>query len=160
MGLVYGGASVGIMGEIAAAVLDAGGEVTGVIPQALVRKEVSHHGLTELKVVASMHERKAVMAELADGFIALPGGFGTFEELFEILTWSQLGFHQKPCGLLNVAHYYDQLIGFLDQAVSSGFVRESHRQMLMVAEDPGVLLDAMLEYRPPQVDKWIGRGET
>jgi hypothetical protein len=107
-----------------------------------------------------MHERKAVMAELADGFIALPGGFGTFEELFEILTWSQLGFHQKPCGLLNVAHYYDQLIGFLDQAVSSGFVRESHRQMLMVAEDPGVLLDAMLEYRPPQVDKWIGRGET
>lgn len=160
IGLVYGGASVGIMGELADTVLAQGGEVIGVIPQALVEKEVSHNGLTELKVTQSMHERKSLMAELADGFIALPGGIGTFEELFEVLTWAQLGFHQKPCAVLNVAHYYDQLAAFLDHAVSQGFVKAVQRNMLLMEEDPATLIDAMQIYTPPVVDKWIGRDET
>jgi uncharacterized protein (TIGR00730 family) len=146
IGLVYGGASVGIMGEIADAVLAGGGEVIGVIPQALVDKEVAHNGLTELKVVGSMHERKQVMMDLSDGFIALPGGLGTQEELFEVLTWSQLGFHKKPCGLLNVEGYYDKLCSFLDHAVDEQFVKTHHREMLLVDDSPEKLLTLMEAY--------------
>ena len=160
MGLVYGGASVGIMGEIADAVLSDGGEVIGVIPQALVDKEVSHSGLTELKVVNSMHERKAIMADLSDGFITLPGGLGTLEELFEVLTWSQLGFHKKPCGLLNVNGYYEKLRAFLDYAVEEQFVKTSHRDMLLVEDSPERLLALMEAYQPPLVEQWIGRDNT
>jgi hypothetical protein len=160
IGLVYGGASVGLMGEIANTVLADGGEVIGVIPQSLVDKEVSHNGLTELKIVDSMHERKAIMAKISDGFIALPGGLGTIEELFEVLTWSQLGFHKKPCALLNIKHYYNGLSTFLDHAVEEQFVKPIHREMLLVDDDPSKLLDAMLVYSPPAVDKWIGRDET
>ncbi len=159
IGLVYGGASVGIMGEIANTVLDGGGEVIGVIPQKLVDKEVSHNGLTELKVVNSMHERKAIMAEISDGFIALPGGLGTIEEIFEVLTWSQLGFHKKPCALLNIKQYYNSLSLFLDHAVEEQFIKSIHREMLLVEDDPCKLLDAMETYNPPSVDKWIGRNE-
>ena len=158
--LVYGGASVGIMGEIADTVLAAGGEVIGVIPQALVDKEVSHAGLTELKIVNSMHERKEIMADISDGFIALPGGLGTIEEIFEVLTWAQLGFHKKPCALLNVKGYYDKLTQFLDHAVAEGFVAGIHRDMLLVEEEPHRLLEIMATYSAPSVDKWIGRNET
>jgi len=155
IGLVYGGANVGIMGEIANSVLKGGGRVTGVIPQSLVEKEVSHQDLTELRVVSSMHERKAIMVEMSDGFIALPGGLGTLEELFEVLTWSQLGFHKKPCGVLNINQYYEKLISFLDHAVDEQLIKSTHRQMLLVDEDPIVLLDAMKNYQAPIVDKWI-----
>ncbi|RLQ20871.1 TIGR00730 family Rossman fold protein [Seongchinamella sediminis] len=158
--LVYGGGSVGMMGAIADAVLEAGGEVIGVIPRALAEREVAHRGVTDLRVVESMHERKALMAELADGFIAMPGGFGTLEELLEVLTWSQLGFQQKPCGVLNVAGYFDMLTGFLDHAVEQQFVKPVHRRMLLVAADSEQLLARMADYKPPVVDKWIGRGET
>ncbi|MFT4720396.1 MAG: hypothetical protein ACI9SB_001567 [Candidatus Azotimanducaceae bacterium] len=160
IGLVYGGANVGIMGEIANTMLANGGDVTGVIPQALVDKEVGHFGLTELKIVGSMHERKAIMADLSDGFIALPGGLGTLEELFEVLTWAQLGFHHKPCALLNIKQYYESLSVFLDHAVNEEFVKPIHREMLLVASDPSQLLNAMERYQPPAVDKWIGRNET
>jgi uncharacterized protein (TIGR00730 family) len=158
--LVYGGASVGIMGEIADNVLAGGGQVIGVIPQALADKEVSHAGLTELKIVDSMHERKAIMADISDGFIALPGGLGTFEEIFEVLTWAQLGFHKKPCALLNVKGYYDKLIQFLNHAVAEGFVANTHREMLLVQKEPHRLLKIMAAYNAPVVDKWIGRNET
>lgn len=157
--LVYGGGRVGLMGEIADTVLDGGGEVVGVIPQSLVDKEVAHSGLTDLRVVGSMHERKAVMAELADGFIAMPGGLGTLEELFEVVTWAQLGFHRKPCGLLNVEGYFDPLISFLDSAVAERFVKPEHRSMLLVSEDPAGLLEELGDYRPPPTDKWIDREE-
>jgi uncharacterized protein (TIGR00730 family) len=160
IGLVYGGASVGIMGEIADTVLAQGGQVTGIIPQALKDKEISHTGLTELIVVGSMHERKAMMADVSDGFIALPGGLGTFEELFEVLTWSQLGFHKKPCALLNVEGYYDHLSLFLDHAVKEQFVKDIHREMLLVESSAEKLLDLIDQYQPPAVDKWIGRGDT
>lgn len=160
LGLVYGGASIGIMGTIADAVLSAGGDVIGVIPQALVDKEVSHNGLTELKIVDSMHERKAVMADLADGFIALPGGLGTLEELFEILTWSQLGMHKKPCGLLNIEGYYDKLQSFLEHAVEEQFVKTKHREMLLVEESPERLLALMEAYQAPLVNQWIDRKST
>ncbi len=160
IGLVYGGASVGIMGALADAVLDSGGDVIGVIPKSLVEKEVSHHGLTELKVVSSMHERKSVMADISDGFIALPGGLGTIEELFEVLTWSQLGFHQKPCAVLNVKQYYDSLSAFLDHAVAQEFIKDIHRNMLIVEEAPDRLLEIMTTYSLPLVDKWIGRKEV
>ncbi len=160
IGLVYGGASVGIMGEIANCVLAGGGEVVGVIPQSLVDREVSHNGLTELIVVGSMHERKAIMTKMSDGFIALPGGLGTIEELFEVLTWSQLGFHQKPCALLNVKQYYSSLCSFLDNAVEEQFVKSIHSEMLLVENEPSKLLDSMENYTPPVVDKWIGRNET
>ncbi len=159
IGLVYGGASVGIMGAIANTVLDGGGEVIGVMPQSLVDKEVSHNGLTELKVVDTMHERKAIMAELSDGFIALPGGLGTIEEIFEVLTWSQLGFHKKPCSFLNIKQYYNSLSLFLDHAVEEQFIKPVHREMLLIEDDPSKLLDAMEEYDPPTVDKWVGRNE-
>jgi|TARA_B110000879_G_scaffold139212_1_gene181452 uncharacterized protein (TIGR00730 family) len=151
--LVYGGASVGIMGQLADAALEAGGQVIGVMPQELVDREVSHLGLTELKVVGSMHERKAMMAELSDGFIALPGGLGTLEELFEVLTWAQLRFHSKPCGLLNAVGYYDRLISFLDHSVDEKFIKPAHREMLIVNDDPMALLRAFETYSPPSKDK-------
>jgi uncharacterized protein (TIGR00730 family) len=155
VGLVYGGASIGIMGILADAVLARGGEVIGVIPQVLAEKEVLHPRLTELKIVHSMHERKALMAELADGFIALPGGLGTLEELFEILTWAQLGLHQKPCALLNVNHYYDTLIAFLEHALKEQFVSPKHRSLLLVEDNPGAVIDTLLAYRPPVVEHWL-----
>ena len=155
IGLVYGGAAVGIMGAVADAVLEAGGEAIGVIPKSLAIKEVAHHQLTELHVVGSMHERKAMMAELSDGFIALPGGWGTLEELFEMLTWAQLGFHKKPCGLLNVNGYYDGLIGFLDHAFEQQFVNELYRPMLLTAQQPEELLDQYASYQAPVVHKWV-----
>lgn len=154
--LVYGGASIGLMGVLADAVLAAGGEVVGVIPQALVDHEVAHHGLTELVITGSMHERKAEMARRADAFAALPGGVGTLEELFEVWTWSQLGIFEKPCGLLNVAGYYDQLAGFLDHMATEKFVRPQHRGMLAVAETPDALIDALEAWQLPVVEKWIG----
>lgn len=160
IGLVYGGASVGIMGIIADTMLAGSGEVTGVMPQSLVDREVSHPGLTRLKIVSSMHERKAMMAELSDGFIALPGGLGTIEELFEVLTWAQLGFHQKPCALFNVAGYYDHLSAFLDHMVEEGFVKPIHRSMLIVENDPDRLLERFSAYEPPAVSKWIDREST
>jgi uncharacterized protein (TIGR00730 family) len=160
LGLVYGGASVGVMGAVADAVLERGGEAIGVIPYALATKEVSHHGLNELIVVDSMHERKARMAELSDGFIALPGGWGTIEEIFEMLTWAQLGFHEKPCGLLNVASYYDPLYTFLEQAIDQRFVKEDFRPMMMMENSAEILLDRFAVYRAPKVKKWIGPEET
>lgn len=160
LGLVYGGASVGIMGVVADTVLALGGRVTGVIPEALARKEVAHGGLTELLVVSSMHERKTRMAELADAFVALPGGVGTLEEIFEVWTWAQLGLHGKPCGFLNVAGYWDGLIAFLDHAVAERFVKEPHRAMLVVSDEPGELLDRFAAYRAPAVTKWIRKGEA
>ena len=141
VGLVYGGARVGLMGALADAVLDARGHVTGVIPEALVAKEVAHDGLSELRVVGSMHARKAVMVELADGFIALPGGWGTLEEFFEILTWAQLGLHQKPCGLLNVRGFFDGLLSFIDHSIDERFVRRENRSMVIVSSSPGTLLE-------------------
>lgn len=159
IGLVYGGAAVGVMGALANAVLEAGGEAIGVIPKSLAIKEVAHANLTELHVVTSMHDRKAMMAELADGFIALPGGWGTLEEIFEILTWAQLGFHEKPCGLLNIEGYYDGLIGFLDNAIEQQFVREACRPMLMTANNPASLLDQFAVYRAPKVRKWMTENE-
>ncbi len=158
--LVYGGGRVGLMGAIADAVLAAGGKVTGVIPESLVAKEVAHQNLTDLRVVASMHERKALMAELSDGFIALPGGFGTFEEFCEVLTWAQLGFHKKPCGILNVGGFYDSLLESFDFAVAEGFVRQEHRSLITVETRIEDLLDKMSKYQPPTTDKWLDRDKT
>jgi len=158
--LVYGGASIGVMGAVADAVLQNGGEVIGVIPQSLATREVAHTQLSELIVVTSMHERKAMMAELSDGFVALPGGWGTFEEIFEILTWAQLGIHAKPCGLLNVANYYDHLALFLQHAMDERFVREEYKPMIIMEQQPATLLDRFASYQPPQVRKWIGSDET
>ncbi|MBT8064438.1 MAG: TIGR00730 family Rossman fold protein [Gammaproteobacteria bacterium] len=160
IGLVYGGASVGVMGAVADAVLDEGGEAIGVIPRSLATKEVAHHGLDELVVVDSMHQRKAKMAELSDGFVALPGGWGTIEEIFEMLTWAQLGFHEKPCGLLNVAAYFDPLFTFLERAIEQRFVKEDHRPMMMMDNNPAALLDRFSDYRAPRVRKWLGPEET
>ena len=160
LGLVYGGSSVGIMRVVADAALERGGRVTGVIPEALVRKEIAHRGLTELRVTGSMHERKTVMAELSDAFVALPGGIGTLEEIFEAWTWAQLGLHAKPCGLLNVAGYWDRLVAFLDHAVGERFVKEANRAMLVVSEDPAELLDRFAAWRAPSVTKWIREGEA
>jgi len=155
LGLVYGGGRVGLMGILADAVLEAGGAVTGVIPHALMAREVGHRGLTELRVVRSMHERKALMADLADGFVALPGGFGTFEEFCEVLTWSQLGIHPKPCALLNVDGYYDTLLALFEHAEREGFVKPSHRAMVLQETDPARLLEAMEAFRPPATSRWI-----
>ncbi|HEX2812595.1 MAG TPA: TIGR00730 family Rossman fold protein [Sphingopyxis sp.] len=157
--LVYGGASVGLMGAVADAVLEAGGQVTGVIPQALVDKEVAHLGLTGLRIVNSMHERKALMANLSDGFIALPGGIGTLEEIFEVWTWAQLGSHTKPCALLNVLGFYDGMLAFLDHVAGQGFLKPVHRDMLLVEEYPAAILRAMQRYRAPIDAKWIKRAE-
>lgn len=160
LGLVFGGSGVGLMGALADSVLAAGGEVTGVIPRALEAKELAHRGLTRLEVVASMHERKARMAELADGFVAMPGGMGTLEELAEILTWAQLGLHRKPCGLLDVAGYWQPLVTFFDHAVEERFLRPEHRAILLVRAEPAPLLDALDGWRPAHQEKWIGRGES
>jgi hypothetical protein len=160
LGLVYGGASVGIMGLIADTVLQLGGRAVGVIPEALVRKEVAHKSLTELHVTQSMHERKTMMAELSDGFIAMPGGIGTLEEIFEIWTWAQLGIHAKPCGLLNAAGYFDALTTFLDHAVAEQFVKPPHRAILIVEQTPEALLDRFASYQAPTVQKWVGKAET
>src|SRR5664279_280319 len=158
--LVYGGARVGIMGAVADEVLRLDGKAVGVIPESLMRKELAHAGLTELHVTPSMHARKTLMAELADGFVALPGGIGTFEEIFEVWTWAQLGFHSKPCGLLNVAGYYDGLSAFLDHAANEQFVRADQRKMLVVESEPAALLDRFASYTPPALPKWVGLGET
>jgi uncharacterized protein (TIGR00730 family) len=160
-GLVYGGASVGVMREIADAALAAGGEVIGVIPRALVDREVAHHGLTELRVVPTMHVRKATMAELADGFVALPGGFGTLDELFEILTWAQLGMHQKPVGLVNVCGFWDPFLALVEHTVKEGFVPEDQRGLFLVEPDPAALLERMAAWVPPTLGpKWISAEET
>ena len=158
IGIVYGGSNVGLMQVLADAMLDDLGDIIGVIPRMLVEREVANKALTDLRVVDSMHERKAVMAELADGFVALPGGIGTLEEFFEIWTWAQLGMHDKPCGLLNVAGYFDPLLQFLDRAVAEKFVREVHRQMVIVESDPRELLSRFEAYQAPRVVKWINAG--
>jgi uncharacterized protein (TIGR00730 family) len=158
--IVYGGGAVGLMGGLADAALEAGGRVTGVIPQALVDKEIGHRGLTDLRVVGSMHERKMLMADLADAFIALPGGIGTLEEIIEVLTWTQLGLHRKPCALLDVAGFYAPLRAFLDHAVTEGFLRPGHRGMLLVDDDADALLDRIERWEAPAVAKWVEREEV
>jgi uncharacterized protein (TIGR00730 family) len=155
--LVYGGASVGIMGELADAVQEHGGHVTGIIPQQLVKKEEAHRGIPDLIVVASMHQRKSQMADLSDGFVGLPGGIGTLEGFFEILTWGQLGIHAKPSGILNVAGYFDSLIEFLDNAVQEGFLRPEHRNAIMVESDARILLERMRAFAPSGVEPLMGR---
>jgi uncharacterized protein (TIGR00730 family) len=160
IGLVYGGGKVGLMGVLADTALAAGGEVIGVMPQALVDREIGHRGLTELRVVGSMHDRKALMADLSDAFVAIPGGIGTLEELIEVYTWSQLGIHDKACGVLNVRGYYDPLAAFLDHAVEEGFLRPQHRAVLSVAADPGELLDRLAAFEPPTVGKWLELDQT
>ena len=161
IGIVYGGAHVGLMGVLADTAMKAGGEVIGVMPQALVDREIGHTAITELRVVGSMHERKALMTELSDGFLALPGGAGTLEELFEVYTWAQLGLHSKPCGLLDVEAYYSGLAAFLDHAVEERFLREEHRAALMVEREPARLIDRLREFEPRAVTpKWIDREQT
>jgi uncharacterized protein (TIGR00730 family) len=157
---VYGGGNIGLMGILADAVLAAGGIVIGVIPQALVDKEVAHRGLTELRIVHSMHQRKAQMADLADAFIALPGGFGTLEEFCKMLTWAQLGLHAKPCGLLNVERFYDPLLTLFDRAVADRFLRPEQRVTVLTSQAPGDLLDRLAECKPVPLDKWIDRSES
>jgi uncharacterized protein (TIGR00730 family) len=158
--LVYGGAHVGLMGVLADAALADGGRVIGVIPRSLVEREIAHPGLSDLRVVDSMHERKAQMAELADAFVALPGGVGTLEELFEVYTWNQLGLHAKPLGLFNVRGYFDGLVRFLDHAVAERFVTDAHRAMLLVGEDLAELLDGLAGWQAPAQTKWIDRAAT
>ena len=153
--LVYGGGNIGLMGVIADEVLALGGKVTGVIPQALVDKEVGHTGLTQLHIVDNMHQRKAIMAELSDGFIAMPGGIGTLEELFEVMTWAQLGFHQKPIGLLNVSGFYDGLLRFLEHTRQQGFLRASHLDILLSSPEPNDLLQQLKTYVPVTTRKWV-----
>jgi uncharacterized protein (TIGR00730 family) len=148
------------MGIIADATLTAGGQAIGVIPAALVAREIAHEGLTELRIVSSMHERKALMADLSDAFIAVPGGWGTLEEFFEVLTWAQLGLHRKPCGLLNVLGYFDGLLSFLEHAVGERFLRREYASMIAVAASPAALLDRLGSYAPPAVEKWIDRAST
>jgi uncharacterized protein (TIGR00730 family) len=155
--LVYGGASVGIMGELADAAQEGGGHVTGIIPQQLMQKEAAHRGIPDLIVVASMHQRKSQMADLSDGFIALPGGIGTMEGFFEILTWGQLGIHAKPCGILNTAGYFDALIEFLDHAVQEGFLLEAHRNAIMVESKPKALLERLRAWEPSEEAPLMGR---
>jgi uncharacterized protein (TIGR00730 family) len=161
VGVVYGGGGVGLMGALADAVLAEGGEIIGVIPRSLVDREVAHRDVTDMRVVASMHERKALMAELSGAFVALPGGIGTLEELFEVYTWAQLGLHQKPCALLNVAGYYDGIANFLGHAVAERFLREETRDLLMVEDDPAGLLERLSSFEPQAaVPKWIDREQT
>jgi uncharacterized protein (TIGR00730 family) len=157
--LVYGGGKIGLMGVLADEVMAGGGRVIGVIPQSLLAREVGHAGLTELRVVSSMHERKSAMSDLADGFIALPGGFGTLEEFAEVVTWSQLGIQSKPCGLLNVEGYFTPLLGFLDQAVNEGFVHEENRRLVLHDEDAERLLAKMGEFRRSGGESWVGKDE-
>ena len=158
--LVYGGAKVGLMGTVADAALSAGGEAVGVLPKSLQEKEIGHEGLNELHLVGSMHERKALMADLSDGFVALPGGVGTLEEIFEVWTWGQLGYHQKPCGFLNIDGYYDHLIAFLDHQTSEQFMKQAMRDMAQIAESPDALIDLFKSYAPPSTPKWIKKDET
>jgi uncharacterized protein (TIGR00730 family) len=158
--LVYGGGGLGMMGAVARAAMSAGGEVIGVIPHALRAKELAYHELTELRVVDTMHERKQMMSDLADGFIALPGGFGTLEEFSEVVTWAQLGLHNKPCGLLNANGYYDHLLRMFDHATAEQFVSVRHRSMIQADADPEALLEAMLAYQGPPTEKWITRDAT
>jgi uncharacterized protein (TIGR00730 family) len=157
LGLVYGGGRVGLMGAVADAALAAGGEVIGVIPQELVDRELGHGGVTKLHVVGSLHERKALMAELSDGFIALPGGSGTLEEMFEVFTWGQLGLHRKGCVLLNVEGYYDRLTAFMDHVVDERFLRPEHRAMMLSADSPAAALAALQGFEPPKLGKWMDR---
>lgn len=158
--LVYGGAKVGLMGVVADAALEAGGEVVGVLPRSLQEKEIGHEGLNELHLVDSMHERKALMADLSDGFIALPGGVGTLEEIFEVWTWGQLGYHEKPCGFLNVESYYDHLITFLDHQTEEGFTKAAMRNMVQIADTPEAMIALFKAYAPPSTPKWITRSQT
>ena len=158
--LVYGGGHVGLMGVVADAALGAGGEVIGVMPRSLVDREIGHTDLTKLHVVRSMHERKALMSELSGGFVALPGGNGTLEEFFEVLTWAQLGEHDKPCGLLNVAGYYDPLLAVFDRMVDRAFLKQEHRKLVLVERDPSALLERFEGYEPPNTVKWVGPSET
>jgi uncharacterized protein (TIGR00730 family) len=161
IGVVYGGGGVGLMGALADEVIASRGDLTGVIPRALVDREIAHRDVMDMRVVGSMHERKALMAELSDAFIALPGGIGTLEELFEIYTWAQLGLHRKPCALLNVAGYYDAIADFLAHAVSERFLREETRELLLVETDPAALIERLRSFEPPAVvPKWIDREET
>jgi uncharacterized protein (TIGR00730 family) len=153
--LVYGGGNIGLMGKLATAALKGGGHVTGVIPRFMMTKEIGRIDLPDLRIVESMHERKALMNKLADGFIALPGGFGTLEEFCEVLTWGQLGLHAKPLGLLNTSRFYDHFLTFLDHATTHGLIKPKHRAMLLTAEDPAALLDQMRERKPPHEKKWI-----
>ncbi len=157
--LVYGGGRVGLMGTVADSVLGHGGQVIGVIPEALTEKEVAHRGLTDLRIVTSMHERKALMAELSTAFIALPGGLGTLEELFEVLTWVQLGIHTKPCGLVNVGGYFNGLLEFISHAVEERFLKPDHQSMILVDSDIKALLDAVEAFVPPAVEKWLDRDQ-
>ncbi|MFO1021215.1 MAG: TIGR00730 family Rossman fold protein [Planctomycetales bacterium] len=156
--LVYGGGSVGLMGILADAALAAGGNVIGVIPEFLAVREVMHSGLADLRIVPSMHARKSLMADLSDGFIALPGGYGTLEELFEVITWSQLGLHRKPVGILNTAGYYDPLLHWIDASIQRDFLREEHRHFLVSHEDCSSLLDLLEKHQPPTVAKWLPTG--
>ena len=158
--VVYGGAKVGLMGVVADAVLQRGGEVIGVIPRMLMKKEVVHEGLTELHIVSSMHERKAKMAELADGFVSLPGGLGTWEETLEMLTWAQLGIHNKPCALLNVGDFFTPLVQLFERGRAEGFVRAEHLELLLVDDAPDSLLARMEAYEPPKQSKWLGRDQS
>lgn len=158
--LVYGGGNVGLMGAIADAVLAAGGHVIGVIPEQLMARELGHTGIQDLRIVKTMHERKALMAELADGFIALPGGIGTYEEFFEVLTWAQLGIHEKPCALLNVDGFYDPVLHLLRHAVEERFIRETHRELIMVESEAARLLESMARHQPPHLHKWIDKDKV
>ncbi len=158
IGVVYGGGNIGLMGALADACLAKAGDVIGVIPEHLVRKELAHRGV-DLRIVHSMHERKALMADLSDAFVALPGGYGTLEEFCEVLTWSQLGLHAKPCGLLNVEGYYDGLLGLVDHAVAEGFVRPESRDLVLVDVDAGRLIERLSSWQAPRLEKWIGRDE-
>ena len=158
--LVFGGGAIGLMGAVAAAAMRAGGEVIGVIPAALDRRKIANRAVTELHVVETMHQRKAMMAELSDGFVALPGGLGTFEELFEVLTWAQLGIHAKPVGMLDVAGFYGPLLAFLASAVDEGFLRPEHLGLLVSATDPARLIDRMRSHTPPAVEKWLDLPEA
>jgi hypothetical protein len=158
--LVYGGGRVGLMGVVADGILDAGGEAIGVIPKTLLEREIGHPGLSDLRIVGSMHERKALMSELSDAFIALPGGNGTLEEFFEVLTWAQLGEHAKPCALLNVSGYYDPLLAFFDHMVARGFLSEEHRSIVLVDTEPEPLLEKIRRYQPPKTAKWMVKEDT
>ena len=158
--LVFGGGHVGLMGVVSNAALEAGGEVIGVIPRSLVERELAHAGLTDLRIVGSMHERKALMSDLSEGFITLPGGTGTLEEFFEVLTWAQLGEHEKPCGLLNVAGYYDPLLAVFDHMIDKGFLSESNRTLVLAESEPERLLQKLESYQPPKTAKWIDQSET
>lgn len=159
LGLVYGGGRVGLMGAVADAALAAGGEVIGVIPSSLALKEIAHAGLSELRIVETMHERKAQMSQLSDSFMVMPGGFGTLEEFFEVVTWAQLGIQTKPCGLLNVNGYFDLLLEFLDHAKAERFIRPEHRSLFLTDTDPGSLITAMSRFQYPSVDKWMDRDQ-